>query len=142
LHPKKTAGLIQKSGIKFSFIQNCLNLDALQIKTLITICVISMLRAVVFVLQLILVMFILNQHLNIEHAFYAGGVYFGLLTISPSLVFNKLGIREALSVVILAPVTMSPVAAALSVFVLWFINQVIPVILGSVFLIKKSVHRA
>lgn len=141
LYPQHLSAIIQKTGLKNRYITKALLLPRFPAGKLLQVIGISMLRATVFIVQLVLVILIFSDEIHIFQTIVACGVYFVVLTVSPSLVFNKLGLREALSVLILAPVTGSPVIAALSVFVLWFVNQVIPVLIGSILLIKRSVQQ-
>jgi uncharacterized membrane protein YbhN (UPF0104 family) len=141
MYPQFVLHIVQKLGIKNKHIISSLTFPPFTLISLLHVSCISLLRAVVFIIQLVLVISVFSNHVDIIQVIAASGVYFMVLTVSPSLVFNKLGLREALSVLILAPVTGSPVMAALSVFILWFVNQVIPVLLGSLLLIKRSVHQ-
>jgi uncharacterized membrane protein YbhN (UPF0104 family) len=89
----------------------------------------SFLRHFVFSLQYFLLLLAFGLHLDLESIFYIWQIYFWS-TLIPSLWFGKLFIRESVALWILGQITTQTEIVLLSSVTLWFINQVVPALIG------------
>ncbi len=100
----------------------------------------SILRTVIYTVQLYLIFRFFDRSVNSYELILYINLYFFILTIAPSFLLNKFGIRESISIVVFSPVIHNPVTIVVSVLFLWSINQLLPAVFGAVHLIfcKKS----
>ena len=61
-----------------------------------------------------------------------------LVSITPSVAFAEIGIRGTYAILLLGYFTSNTVGVALSAVGLWFLNYVIPMLIGSLLLIKTN----
>lgn len=61
-----------------------------------------------------------------------------LVSITPSVAFAEIGIRGTYAILLLGAFTANTVGVALSAVGLWFLNYVIPMLVGSLLLIKTN----
>lgn len=104
----------------------------------ITVLHFSFLRSLLYTIQLLVIFYYLVPGLPLITVFLYANVYFFILTVAPSFMLNKLGIRESISLLVFSPVIDNPVVIVVSVLLLWIINQVLPAIFGAYLLITKK----
>jgi hypothetical protein len=98
----------------------------------------SILRSMLYTLQLMLIFYFFDDSVSLLNLFLFINVYFFILTVAPSFMLNKLGIRESISVMVFASLIGNPVIIVVSVLLLWFINQVVPALLGAIILFNRK----
>lgn len=98
----------------------------------------SQVRYSVFILQyaLLLLVFTKNHSLT-DFVFPVMLVYF-IMTITPSLFFGKLIVREASALLVLSMLNISTPIILISGFVLWCVNLALPSLIGAGFLFAKK----
>ena len=99
---------------------------------------IALLRYVVFTFQFTLILFIASSGQTLLLLFGLISVIYFILTVIPSFWFGNIGIRETVAVAILTSTISSEPIIIVCSLVIWFINLVIPAILGSVFLLSQK----
>jgi hypothetical protein len=100
----------------------------------------SFLRSMLYTLQLMLIIYFFDDTISLMDLFLYINVYFFILTVAPSFMLNKLGIRESISVMVFATLISNPVIIVVSVLLLWLINQVIPACIGAFILFNRKTN--
>lgn len=100
----------------------------------------SILRSLLYTLQLMLIIYFFDASVPLFSLFLFINVYFFILTIAPSFMLNKLGIRESISVIVFSALIGNPVIIVVSVLLLWLINQVIPACIGAFILFNRKTN--
>lgn len=98
----------------------------------------SLLRSLVYTAQLVMLLYFLDDSVSPLQWLLYTNVYFFVLTVAPSFMLNKLGVRESLAVVVFADLCQNPVVPVVAVLLLWIMNQVVPAIAGAFILFKKG----
>jgi len=98
----------------------------------------SAFRFVLYTVQLMLIFCFFEANINLFSLFLYTNIYFFILTIAPSFMLNKLGIRESISVMVFSGLIDNPVVIVVSVLLLWIINQAIPACFGAWMLLKRK----
>lgn len=98
----------------------------------------SLLRSVVYTVQLIWLLHCMDASVPVYKWVLYANVYFFVLTVAPSFMLNKLGVRESLAVLVFADICENPAVPVVSVLLLWITNQVIPAMVGAYLLFKKG----
>ncbi len=96
----------------------------------------SLLRSIVFSIQFLLVLAAFGAEISWNTYWLIWELYL-FTTLSPSLVFGKLFVRESLALWILAPLAISDWNIVAASFSIWVINLLIPTLCG-LFICKKS----
>ena len=65
---------------------------------------------------------------------------FGAITLSPSLFFGKIIVRETIALTILSLVGIAGPTILLAAFATWLINQILPVLIATLLLKKEKKH--
>tara|TARA_B110000879_G_scaffold135106_1_gene176762 strand:+ start:120 stop:329 length:210 start_codon:yes stop_codon:yes gene_type:complete len=65
---------------------------------------------------------------------------FGVITVSPSLFFGKIIVRETIALTILSLAGITGPTILLAAFSTWFINQIVPVLIATLLLKKENKH--
>lgn len=116
-------------------------LKGIPVTNLFYVLVMSLLRYLVFSLQLWLCFRLVGVDLNTNDLFFFITVYYLILTFIPTVVYTEIGIRGSLSVYlfgILLYVTGSPeydfqFAVSFASVLVWIVNIVLPAIIGSLY---------
>lgn len=96
----------------------------------------SFLRSIVFSIQFLLVLGAFGAEISWNTYWLIWELYL-FTTLSPSLVFGKLFVRESLALWILAPLAISDWNIVAASFSIWVINLLLPTLCG-LFICKKS----
>jgi hypothetical protein len=99
----------------------------------------SLLRYLVYGLQLFLMLQFFQVHLSIFEAITTIPLYFLTLTSIPSVALAELGIREALSIGFFSDLSENIVGIVAASFFIWLINLMIPAIMGGIVLIRTKI---
>ncbi len=114
------------------------NFDA---KVLLRMLLLSFLRYIIFVLQYVLMLQLLNVQIDWWHAFWIITVLFWVLAVVPSIAIAELGIRGKFAVALLNLYSNNVVGIIGTTFGIWFINLFIPAILGSILILGKKIFK-
>ncbi len=115
-----------------------LSLAALPISIKIKILSLSLLRYSVFIIQYNCLFLIFDSNPDIILTSALAGTTFLLTTISPSLFFGKLLVRESVAILVFGWAHYDLTIVILVSFLLWFFNLLIPGLTGVLFWLKKQ----
>jgi hypothetical protein len=97
--------------------------------------VISFLRYIVFMIQYILVFHLFNVDISIGYMICTMSVIFLALAVIPTIALIEVGLRGEISLRIIGVFTANGLGIGLSSVTVWFINLIIPAMLGTIFLL-------
>lgn len=99
---------------------------------------VSMLRYIVFCLQFFLMLRFFGIQLQLSEALIAIPTNYLLITFLPSFAFSEAAVRSSSAVLVIGLYSGQVANIALAGICLWAVNFVIPMLVGSLFLIKKK----
>ena len=105
---------------------------------LLKISLYSIIRFAVYSFQYYLMLRFFAVDITMQQAFIFIPINYFLVSITPSVAFAEIGIRGSSAVLVLGSITNNTVGVALSAVGLWFINYVIPMLIGSLLLMKTE----
>ena len=129
-----------KSGslsVRIKTFTDCLSVYNL--KDLIHILVVSLFRYVVFCMQFYFMLRFFNIALTPWQALISIPTTYLFVTFTPSLAFSEAAVRSSFSVLVIGAFSDQVVNIALAGICIWAINFIVPMLIGSVVMIKKSV---
>lgn len=124
--------LINKAGAFKKIVKYLLSLQQFARKDLLRILFLSFLRYLVFILQYILLLQILNVNIPAEICFGLLTIFYLLLAMAPTIGFTELPVRAAASIEILQLYSSNILGIQAASFGIWMINLVVPAIIGSI----------
>jgi len=125
--------------VKYSrYISVLENFDA---KVLLRLLSLSLLRFMVFVIQYILLLQVLNIEITWLQGFWIISTLFLVLAIIPSFAIADLGIRGKFSVELLGLYSANTVGIVGTTFGIWFINLFIPAIAGCILILGTKIFK-
>ncbi len=99
----------------------------------------SLFRYCVFVIQFFLALLVFNVSFDLSLIPWIA-LMFGAITLSPSLFFGKIIVRETIALTILSLVGIAGPTILLAAFATWLINQILPVLIATLLLKKEKKH--
>ncbi len=102
----------------------------------LTILGISMLRFCIYVFQYLMLLRWMHVELPLLTGFCLACLFFFAMAVVPSIALAELGIRGQLSLLLFQNFTINKIGILVATLVLWFINLIIPAIIGSVLWLK------
>jgi len=106
-------------------------------KLLLRLLILSHIRYLVFVIQYILLLRLLNVEIGWQQVFWLITVLYLVMAIVPSFAIAELGIRGKFSVELLSLYSANIIGILGTTFGIWFINLFIPALAGCYFIISK-----
>ncbi|MBN2669138.1 MAG: flippase-like domain-containing protein [Bacteroidales bacterium] len=101
----------------------------------------SFFRYVVFVTQYILILRALGVHVPILSNIAGIGLVYLIVLAVPHFTISEVGVRGSIAILILQAYTEKLELVAIAAAIIWFINIILPAILGSYFLLSGSFSR-
>ena len=132
--------LLQKLPWSGRFLKYINILEAFDAKTLLRLLGISLLRYVIFVLQYIFMLQLLQVEQNMWIGFWIITVMFWILAIIPSIAIAELGIRGTVAKALFAYST-NTIGILTATFGIWFINLFIPAFIGSLLILGIKIKK-
>lgn len=105
---------------------------------LLKILLVSLLRYSVFCVQFFFMLRFFNVELSLFQALMSIPATYLFVTFTPSVAFSEAAIRSSYAVMFIGVFSNQTVGIALAGICIWVINFVIPMLVGSVFLVKKG----
>ena len=102
----------------------------------------SLLRYLVFALQYILLLQAMEVEIPAWQAFWLVGLMFLVLSIVPTIAFAELGIRGQLSLLLFGMYSSNRFGIVAASVGIWFINLVIPAVIGSVLILRIKIFNS
>lgn len=110
-------------------------------KELSKITILSAARYIVFNLQYILLLYLLHVNIDFLNALRLISLIFLTMAIVPSSAFVELGIRGSIALYFMEPLSSNTTGIVTASFSLWFINLVIPAVIGAFALLFARLFR-
>ena len=117
-------------------------LSGYTLKELLKIIGVSLMRYVVFCTQFYFMLRFFNIELTTFQAVIAIPTTYLFVTFTPSLAFSEAAVRSSYSVLVIGVFSGQVVNIALAGVCIWAINFILPMLLGSAFMIQKSEKEA
>ncbi len=95
-------------------------------------------RYLIFCVQFYFMLLFCDIHIPFLHGMIAIAAYYLFITFTPSISFSEAAIRGSYAVMFIGLFTANAIAAATAGVLIWFINAVIPMIIGSIFFSKTK----
>ncbi len=124
--------IIKKAGFLKRIVKYLLSLQQFARKDLLRILFLSFLRYLVFILQYLLLLQLLDVNINPVTSYWLLTIFYLLLALAPTIGFTELPVRAAASVEILQLYSPNILGIQAASFGIWIINLVIPALIGSV----------
>ncbi|HMO62154.1 MAG TPA: lysylphosphatidylglycerol synthase domain-containing protein [Ferruginibacter sp.] len=99
----------------------------------------SFLRYIVFVLQYILLLWVMDVYINFWLCFWLISVFYLVLAIAPTAGFIELPVRITACWTILKLYTTNEMGVSAAALGIWLINLVLPAIIGSLLILGKKI---
>ncbi|MBL7702468.1 MAG: flippase-like domain-containing protein [Ferruginibacter sp.] len=109
-------------------------LEAFDAKILLRLLYLSLVRYIIFVLQYIFMLQLLQVEQNVWIVCYIVSVMFWILAIIPSFAIAELGIRGTVAKALFA-YSANTIGILTGIFGIWFVNLFIPALIGSVLIL-------
>jgi len=110
--------------------------DAVTYRVLLRVSLQSLLRYILYCTQYYLMLQFMGVELTIFEAIVLIPVNYFLISVTPSVSFSEIGIRGTYASLLIGTITANPVGAAMAAVTVWVINYIIPLITGSMFIVK------
>lgn len=133
--------LIEKIPAAGKFVKYISVLEEFTAKLLLRLLSISFFRYLVFVIQYILMLQVLQVDIFWITAFWIVSVLFLVLAIVPSFAIADLGIRGKFSTDLFSAYSANTVGILGATFGIWFINLFIPALAGSLFILGTKIFK-
>ncbi len=112
-------------------------LKAIPKHIIIKVLMLSLLRFLVYSLQLVILLYLFNAKIQFTSLIIIP-IYFMLITITPSYILIDLGIRGSIALFIFSSFCIPEISIVLVVFLLWLLNQMSPALLGTIIILTKK----
>ena len=133
--------LLEKVSAFSKFVRYIKVLDEFTPKLLLRLLLLSLLRYLVFVLQYIVLLQVLQVEVSWQQGFWLIAILYLVMAIVPSFAIADLGIRGKFSTELLSLYSANIVGILGTTFGIWFINLFIPALAGSYFIIRKRIFK-
>lgn len=114
-------------------------LDELNNSRLLRIVSLSLVRYLVFVLQYILLLHVMQVHIAFATCFWLITVFYLVMAVAPTIGFVELPVRVTASWTLLHLYTANELGVGAAALGIWLINLVLPAILGSLLLLRIKI---
>ena len=110
-------------------------------KQLLRILMLSILRYLVFILQYVLLLQIMQVYVPLADCFWLLSIFYLVMTMAPTIGFTELPLRAAASVQLLSVYSNNVVGMQAASLSIWIINLVIPAIAGSLLILGIKIMK-
>ena len=121
---------------KFAFLKNLMKhltiLDYFRGKQLLRILLFSFIRYIIFILQYVLLLNVLEVNVSIHISLSLLTIFYLVMALAPTIGFIELPVRAAASVELFKLYSENIVGIQAAAFGIWIINLVLPAIIGSI----------
>ena len=116
-------------------------LSSFHTKLLSQVMLLSFLRYFVFVVQYILIFYLFEVNVNAAIIGWVMSVIFLAMAIVPSIALVEIGVRGEISLKLMGMFSTNSLGIGLTSVTVWFINLVIPAIIGSLLLLNIKIFK-
>ncbi len=110
-------------------------------KEQLTILFISLLRFAVFTVQYLVLLRWMNVIVPPTDGFFLSALFFWTIAVVPSIALAELGIRGQVGLYLFATFSVNAIGILSATIGLWFINLIVPAIVGSILLLRMRVFK-
>ena len=110
-------------------------------KEQLTILGISILRFAVFTAQYLVLLRWMNVYVPEIDGFFLSALFFWTIAVVPSIALAELGVRGKVGLYLFAPYSDNAIGILSATVGIWFINLIIPAILGSLLLLRMRIFQ-
>lgn len=133
--------LVEKIPASQKFVKYIQVLEEFHLKLLLRLLSLSFFRYLVFVIQYVLLLQVLDVDIQWTDALWIITILFWVLSIVPSFAIADLGIRGKFSTALLGLYSANTVGIIGTTFGIWFINLFIPALLGSILILSVKIFK-
>ncbi len=101
-------------------------------KLLLRIFILSFLRYMIFILQYVLMLHVMDVQINTADCFLLIAIFYLVMAIAPTAGFVELPVRAVASIQIFGLFSTNIIGIQAAAFAIWIINLVIPALIGSI----------
>jgi uncharacterized membrane protein YbhN (UPF0104 family) len=116
-------------------------LEQFSFTTLLKLVVISFFRYLVYLSQYVLLLILFGVEVEIIKLFYGVALIFLIQTFIPSILLTDIGVRGATVLVVFEKLSPNVAGLFAAAYALWFINLLIPSLVGAVLIMLKKKNR-
>ncbi len=118
------------------FVKHFSVVDLIPRKQLLRIFFLSFLRYMIFTLQYVLLLHVMEVAIPMALCFWLVGIFYLMLAIIPTIGFTELPIRATVISLLLGLFSNNLIGIQAATFTIWVINLVIPAMIGSFFILR------
>ena len=127
--------LIEKVPAFTRVIKHITVLDEFSASQLLTILSLSLLRYLVFVLQYVLLLQVLQVNIEVGLSFWLISVFYLVMAVAPTIGFLELPVRAKASMELMKLYSTNTLGIETAALAIWLINLVIPALIGSLLIL-------
>ena len=110
-------------------------------KEQLTILGISMIRFAVYTAQYLVLLTWMNVDVPLLDGFFLSALFFWVIAVVPSIALAELGVRGQVGLYLFQNYSTNTIGILSATVGIWFINLIIPAILGSILLLRMKIFR-
>ena len=134
-------GIISKLGFMKKLVDHIAVMDVLGGKQLLRILFLSFFRYMVFILQYMLLLEVMEVDIGFPVSFLLLSGFYLVMLIAPTIGFTELPVRATASVVLLKVFSSNIIGIQAAALGIWLINLVLPAIIGSVMILGIKIMK-
>ncbi len=133
--------LISKWAFLKKYVKHIIVVDVFTGKQLLRILFLSLLRYMVFILQYVLLLLVMEVNIEAYLCFWLLTIFYLMMVLAPTIGFTELPVRATASAAILGLYSSNLLGMQAATFGIWLINLVIPAVIGSVFILGIKIMK-
>lgn len=133
--------LVSRISFLKSFVKHIEVVDVFSGKQLLRILFLSFFRYMVFILQYMLLLRVMQVNIPMVLCFCLLALFYLVMAIAPTIGFTELPVRATASAAILGLYSDNLLGMQAATFGIWLINLVVPAIMGSVFILGIKIMK-
>jgi MFS family permease len=114
-------------------------LDEFEVRPLLQLLGLSLLRYMVFVIQYVLLLQVMQVEINVITCFWLITVFYLVMAVAPTFGFLELPIRAKASLQLMQLYSANTIGIQTAALAIWCINLVIPAIIGSILILSIKI---
>ena len=131
--------LLEKIPASERLVKHIRVLDEFDFKQLLRILSLSFFRYLVFTIQYILLLKVMQVNINLSTCFWLISVFYLVMALAPTIGFIELPVRVTASWAILKYYTVNELGVSAAALGIWLINLVLPAIIGSLLILGTKI---
>jgi hypothetical protein len=116
-------------------------LNRLSLSLRLNILMVSLIRFIIFTTQYLLIFHAFGVKFDYVTGFAIVSIIFLIMAIIPTIAIAELGIRGKVALAVAGPFTSQLLAVTAGTAVIWFLNLIIPSVIGLIFLSRLKINK-